>query len=297
MKKEDKEATVPLLTTADAVTERSRSASLTSSAALPISARSESRGGGSSSGAGGGGGGAPSPVSKPATARLDAKSVEEKGEGNIEGRALTYQNKDVVFISIIIEGEALEHERYDSAQVIMDICGQSYVAGVCLAREKGSKRRSFNVNWGDIYIPADSFRSEQVLFSVIVADKIVLEDFPSFPSEQSRGMCRWNSFALLTMIALRVVLLTVLGAGQSYSAEIPLKDFMRSYFEVSVRVKVPVADLPGQLGTVSATIHGHAHEAKETRAHRIMSMRAQELAHIKFDPLPKDDVLSEVLYK
>ena len=75
---------------------------------------------------------------------------------------------------------------------------------------------------------------------------------------------------------------------------------MRSYFEVSAQVSVPIAahaDRAGTtsgLGTVSATIHGHAHEAKESRANRIMSMRAQELAHIKFDPLPKDDVVSEV---
>lgn len=72
---------------------------------------------------------------------------------------------------------------------------------------------------------------------------------------------------------------------------------MRSYFEVSAQVSVPTADRAGTtsgLGTVSATIHGHAHEAKESRANRIMSMRAQELVHIKFDPLPKDDVVSEV---
>ena len=66
---------------------------------------------------------------------------------------------------------------------------------------------------------------------------------------------------------------------------------MRSYFEVSAQVSVPTADRAGTtsgLGTVSATIHGHAHEAKESRAN------AQELVHIKFDPLPKDDVVSEV---
>ena len=90
------------------------------------------------------------------------------------------------------------------------------------------------------------------------------------------------------------------GAGQPYSTEIPLQHFMKSYFEVSVQVSVPTAapaDRPGDasgMGTVSATIHGHAHEAKESRANRIMSMRAQELVHIKFDPLPKDDVISEV---
>ena len=177
-KKDSKEDVVPLLAT-DTVTDRSRS-SVPSVAALPASARSE---------------GGSGPVSaRVKSARLDAKSADEKDESKIDeerkvgaSRALTYQDKDVVFISIIIEGEVLEHDLYDSAQVIVDICGQSYVAGVCLAREKGSKRRSFNVNWGDIHIPADSFRTEQVLFSVIVTDKSVLDDFPSFPSEKSRG--------------------------------------------------------------------------------------------------------------
>ena len=186
--------------------------------------------------------------------------------------ALTYQSKDLVFISIIVEGEALEHEHYDTAQVILDINDSSFVASVCLARERGSKRRSFNVNWGDIFVPADSFSSASAVLSLVITDQELLRQCPHLPSASARG-----------------------GRDHSHSTAIPLHRFMKSYFEVTVRVTVP-SELDGRSGAVTATIHGHAHEAKESRTSRIMSMRPQDLLSVKFDPLPSHDAVSEDEY-
>jgi hypothetical protein len=43
-------------------------------------------------------------------------------------------------------------------------------------------------------------------------------------------------------------------------------------------------------GKVSITINGHAHEGKEVRQARIMSMKPVELLKLKFEPLPVDDM-------
>jgi hypothetical protein len=185
---------------------------------------------------------------------------------------LNYQAQDLVFISIIIEGEVLEAPCYDSAQVVLDLNEGRYVASVCLAREKGSKRRSFNVNWGDIFVPARMFEEASALLSVLITDERRLKEHPRLPSSPGEG----NSVA------------------------IPLFKFMKSYFEVSTHVHVPIVDEEGSRGAgrrsgeVVVTIHGHAHEAKEERTNRILRMNPKELVNVQFDPIPVDaELLSE----
>ena len=80
---------------------------------------------------------------------------------------------------------------------------------------------------------------------------------------------------------------------QGHIVSIPLHRFMKSYFEVGATVQVPVevgddSDRIFRSGTVSITIHGHAHEAKEARSHRILNMKPLDLVSVKFDPLPTD---------
>jgi len=182
-----------------------------------------------------------------------------------------FQAKDLVFISIIIEGECLEHSHYDTVQVVLEICGQSYMASVCLARERGSKRRSFNVNWGDIFVASESFKSESVSVAVVVTDAELLRTHPYLPCIGNIGNM----------------------SEQKHVVSIPLLLFMKSYFEVGATVQVPVevdedSDRIVRSGAVSITIHGHAHEAKEVRSHRIQGMKPLDLVSVKFDPLPTD---------
>jgi len=182
-----------------------------------------------------------------------------------------FQAKDLVFISIIIEGDCLEHANYDTVQVVLELCGRSHVASVCLARERGSKRRSFNVNWGDIFVASESFMSESVAVAVVVTDAELLRTHPHLP-------CIGNATSM---------------TDQGHIVSIPLHRFMKSYFEVGATVQVPgevgdVSDRIYRSGTVSITIHGHAHEAKEARSHRILNMKPLDLVSVKFDPLPTD---------
>lgn len=44
---------------------------------------------------------------------------------------------------------------------------------------------------------------------------------------------------------------------------------------------------------IDAILHGHAHEAREARTTRILSMKPTDLVNLRFDPLPVDDYASE----
>ncbi len=54
-----------------------------------------------------------------------------------ERENLDYQAKDLVFSSIIIEGETLEHALYDTVMANLTIDDKHYIANVCLTRERG----------------------------------------------------------------------------------------------------------------------------------------------------------------
>ena len=204
---------------------------------------------------------------------LTMKQIEEKQDKeryDIEMReerekdSLDYQTKDLVFISIIIEGETLEHAHYDSAEILVQINGKRYPANVCLAREKGSKRRSFNVNWGEILVQADKFKTEFLFVSLVITNNDLSETYQHLPTEKR----------------------TEIGISKN-SAKIPLYRFMKSYFEIKTKLLIE-PEVEGKSGGVVVTIHGHAHEAKEARTVRLMSMRPKDLISLKFDPLPKD---------
>ena len=78
---------------------------------------------------------------------------------------------------------------YDSALVVVHLGKQwdnpkELVADVCLARERGSKRRSFSTNeWGEIYVSADSFRNFVMSICVVVSNPETVE------KAQTEGAC------------------------------------------------------------------------------------------------------------
>lgn len=213
---------------------------------------------------------------QPVDTRTDAERAEAEAMQELKERAkLEYQSKDLVFGSIIIEGEALEHAHYDTVMANLTIEDRHWAASVCLARERGSKRRSFNLSWGDILVKQDSFREGNAYLSVVIADLSLAEQHPKLPVLHS----------------------TQLGVSP-HSARIPLYKFMQPSFEIRSKVHIePIIEGKAHpKGDVSIVIHGHAHEAKEARTSRIMSMKPQDLMKMKFEPLPvelDDDLLEE----
>lgn len=221
-----------------------------------------------------------SATANPSTARstgsTEDRETQERKQEEFR-QSLQYQPKEMEISTIVIEGEQLVHAFYDSVLVNVKIGVQEWNATTCMAREKGSKRRSYNVKWPEMLISADAFRNDHAIITVAVHDAAVASENPAVPYLKT----------------------TALGEAP-HSIKIPMYYFMVGTFDVSRELQVtPI--VPAKVGaTVSSgvikvSIHGNARDPKGVRTARIMSMRPQDLMNIKFDPIPLDD--AEDLYE
>lgn len=210
----------------------------------------------------------PRPLTSPRPSINDGHSTSTGINSNAIVHQKAYQNKDLVISSVILEGSVLIHSHYDSVYVTMELENRTLDATVCLARERGSKRRSFNVNWGEVGISSSAFADKCAVVSILVADTDLLATNPTLPHTSN----------------------TVKGNSPN-SVSIPLCNFFDSSFEIKSSISLPTfgSEASSNDGCVTVTIHGHAHEAKEARKTRIMSMKPVELLSLRFDPLPVDD--------
>jgi hypothetical protein len=213
----------------------------------------------------------------PSTARStdDPETAARKQEDF--RKSLTYQPKEMEISSIVIEGDQLVHTFYDTVMVNVKIGVQEWNAITCMAREKGSKRRSYNVKWPEVMVSESQFRNDSATVTVAVSDPTVVEANTALPYLNT----------------------TALGEAP-HSIKIPLYYFMSATFDVCRELHVtPVVvtkvGAPQASDVVKLTIHGNARDPKGVRTARIMSMRPQELLNIKFDPIPLDD--AEDLYE
>lgn len=211
------------------------------------------------------------------TASVEDKDTAEKKQEEYR-LSLDYQPKELQISSIIIEGDQLVHANYDTVLVNVRIGSTEWLATTCMAREKGSKRRSYNVKWPELLVSADAFRNDSAIVTVAISDNAVAAANPVMPS------------------------LSTTQFGESpNSVSVPLYLLMQPSFDVvkEVRVEPIVAQKkggPASSGVVKIFLHGNARDPKGLRTARIMSMRPQDLMNIKFDPiLPLDD--AEDLYE
>jgi len=187
-------------------------------------------------------------------------------------QSLNYQPKEMQFSTIVIEGDQLVHAFYDTVLVQVKIGKDEWTANTCMAREKGSKRRTYAVKWPEFQVAADTFRNESAFITVAVSDSAVFSANSTVPSLAG----------------------TALGESPN-SVSVPLYLFMLPSFDIirEVQVEPVVVAKTGALptsGTIKITIHGNYRDPKAFRTARIMSMRPQDLMNIKFDPiLPLDD--------
>lgn len=209
-------------------------------------------------------------TARSATSTEDKEASERKQE---EYRlSLDYQPKELQINSIIIESDQLVHAHYDSVLVNVRVGTTEWLATSCMPREKGSKRRSYNVKWPELLVSADAFRNDSAFVTVAISDSAVSSANPGVPS-----------------------LATTTVGESANSIAIPLYLLMQPSFDVVKEVHVePIVvqkiGAPPTSGAVKITIHGNARDPKGLRTARIMSMRPQDLMNIKFDPiLPLDD--------
>jgi hypothetical protein len=246
-----------------------------------------------------------SPSSSTAKADHGNSFTTNSNSPRLSSFSANYQNKDIVISSIVLEGAALQNSAYDSVFLMFDIeNGPHLEANVCMAREKGSKQRTFNVtssNWTDIPFSAMQFRERHVYLSVVVTENAaVQQQYPSIPTVSS----------------------TVLGSTAN-SIAIPAHTFSQPSFTITATVHIPFlpntvtagnsgATTPSSVsavnpsafvgnnfgstgnnnqdeGKVTITVHGLSREGKEARMTRILSMKPVELLNLKFEPVALDD--------
>ena len=211
------------------------------------------------------------------------RETEEKKQEEYR-QSLNYQPKEMEVSTITIEGEQLVHAFYDTVFVNFRIATQQqqqkeWNATTSMPREKGSKRRTFNIKWPEILISADAFQHDHVILTLAVADKTVTETNTIIPSLQT----------------------TEFGVSE-HSIKIPLYHFLIPSFDVKAELTVPIIVTTSSATTtntskvnnnasniIKLSIHGNSRDPKSVRTSRIMSMRPQELMNIKFDPIPLDD--------
>eukprot|EP01039_Chlorochromonas_danica_P009442 gene9442-10431_t len=222
------------------------------------------------------------------------------------------QNKDVVISSIVVEGGVLVDEIYNQLVAIICIADRVYRTANCLSCEKGSKRRTFNVTWGEIAIRAEQFENGKARLLLAVT-----------------GLGESSELRPPQVSELDDLLNTDKSSSHSplppFCSEIPLRQFLPNSFEVQTQVRLPglivspssvnqaaapspvtaATSAPStsgeessvtQMDIVKVMIHGHAHEAKEARTARILSMKPTDLISLKFDPIPpfeEDDLDTE----
>lgn len=214
---------------------------------------------------------------------------------------IAYQNRDVVINNIVLDGVALQHPAYDSVYVAFDLDGQHADATVCLAREKGSKKRTFNASsWPELAFSAGQFREKNVFVSVIVADTTLQATFPQLPtvastvlgvSPQSAAIPARNfyaaTFSLTATVVVPVLTPTSLAGGSG--ANTPSAASLSTPTAAGAAAATAAAAAAEEPGRITITIHGLSREAKEARMNRILSMKPVDLLNLKFEPVAFDD--------
>ncbi|KAJ1412264.1 hypothetical protein B484DRAFT_435405 [Ochromonadaceae sp. CCMP2298] len=169
-----------------------------------------------------------------------------------------------VFVrQVVIECEQLTHPLYDSVFVALQVGGQVLRAAYCLHREKGSKRRTYNVDWPEIMVGADAFREGYAYVSVAV-DEGLLDSHPHLP-----------------------FLPTNPSPTSPNCAQVPLLSFMKGSFDVAATATLPTLGVPGA-GVVRVVLHGNARMPAAQRTSRIMSMNRADLLNYTFEMLDDD---------
>lgn len=181
-----------------------------------------------------------------------------------------YDSRDIVINSIVLEGAVLTHSAYDSVIVAIEFTPElRFEANVCLAREKGSKKRSYTTkDWGDLCLSSMQFRRDDYVHLALLVNA------DSVPA------------------ANKAQVLTKENTQQNVSpntVDVAIRQFYKDSYEIVTMVKLPTCLNSDELGDVKVIIYGTAREAKEARVSRIMSMKPMDLLSLKFEPLTVDD--------
>lgn len=169
--------------------------------------------------------------------------------------ATAFEDREIEFSDIVVEGTALSEKAFEYLQVTVHIGGGAYVASASSAKERGTTRRSFKVDWKAVHIAAETFRNRGEMTVSL--------------SSSAEG----NANVLAN------------GSAQLFNFMVPIG----ASFAVPLLVKSD-PDMSGTTLEVKVTLSGTSREASEAIAKRISEMKPLDLVKVQFEPLPLDDL-------
>lgn len=169
--------------------------------------------------------------------------------------ATAFEDREIEFTDVVVEGTALSEKAFEHLQVTVHIGGGAYVASASSAKERGTTRRSFKVNWKSVHIAAETFRS------------------------------RGEMIVSLSSSAQDPANVLASGSAHLFNFMVPIG----TSFAVPLLVKSD-PDLSGASLEAKVTVSGTSREASEAVVKRISEMKPVDLVKVQFEPLPLDDV-------
>jgi hypothetical protein len=173
--------------------------------------------------------------------------------------ATAFEDREIEFSDVIVEGTVLSEKAFEYLQVTVHISGVAYVASASSAKERGTTRRSFKVNWKSVHIAAETFRN------------------------------RGEMTVCLSSSAQDPASVLASGSAQLFNFMVPIG----ASFNVPLLVKSD-QDTPSTCsGTpleAKVTLSGTSREASEAVVKRISEMKPVDLVKVQFEPLPLDDL-------
>lgn len=202
-------------------------------------------------------------------------SVENPEIQNVIADESAFEDRELIFNMITVEGSALKLKSTHTLKICVIIGDQSYVASVFPAKERGTEKRTFKLDWKPIQVTAEAFRTQKEATVTMTASG----------SQNCEEMFEVADTVVLTKFMVAI----------------------KAAFEVSIVLTVP--RLPGDgidsavnsqksnsensyAQEVRLTLIGTAREATLAAMRRISLMKTEDLIRVTFDPLPADDDFS-----
>ncbi|KAJ1405082.1 hypothetical protein B484DRAFT_217133 [Ochromonadaceae sp. CCMP2298] len=216
----------------------------------------------------------PAPLTHASSSMSNVSVADQEAESAREAQlsTLAFTEREVVIKSVVIESEQLVHAHYDSVFVSVRVGPKEFETAACLRQEKNSKRRTFNVDWGEMIVAAKAFKEEFAYVTVAVKDETLALSAP-----------------LLPLLSTTII-------GQSpHSIQIPLYLFFEQSFEVrrELTVHPMLKGRDKEQGRVKLQVQGVSRIPAFHRNSVIMQMRPADLLRVKFIPLEDPEDMSD----
>ena len=188
-----------------------------------------------------------------------------------------YDDRDLFFSGVVVEGLALMQKTMHHLQISVVIGENTQYASVCPAKERGTAKRTFKVDWKAIKVKAADFKSQSLATITMTA-----KGQNSDEEWEATNTVKLSQFMVALNTTFNVVLQLKLPPHVGDSADTV------DGIKVSPKTRTAVT----ASSEVMITLTGTSREASEAASRRISMMKTADLIRVTFDPLPADDDFS-----